>query len=97
MCGGASCDGQANLYRIHAGVWSLVTEADYWSSSFKQLVLDEIGQGSLFWEGMFYQLDDTPLEPVTSMVAQGVDVSPDGRMWVVAGAGENINLYVREP
>ena len=97
MCGGASCDGQANLYRIHAGVWSLVTEADYWSSSFKQLILDRNGQGSLFWEEMFYQLDDTPLEPVTLMVAQGVDVSPDGRMWVVAGIGENINLYVREP
>ncbi len=97
MCGGASCDGQANLYRIHNEEWSLIIDAAYWSSSFKQLVLDGNGQGWLFWEGMFYQLDDTPLKPITSITARGVDVSPDGSIWVVAGSGEDASLMVLIP
>jgi hypothetical protein len=97
MCGGASCDGPANLYRIHNGEWSLIIDAEYWASSFKQLVLDGNGQGWLFWEGMFYQLDDKPLEPVASIAARGVDVSSDGSIWVVAGTGEDASLQVLEP
>jgi hypothetical protein len=97
MCGGASCDGPANLYRIHNGEWSLIIDAEYWASSFKQLVLDGTGQGWLFWEGMFYQLDDKPLEPVASIATRGVDVSSDGSIWVVAGTGEDASLQVLEP
>jgi hypothetical protein len=97
MCGGASCDGGANLYRIHDEEWSLIIDAAYWSSSFKQLVLDGNGQGWLFWEGMFYQLDDTTLKPITSITVLGVDMSPDGAIWVVAGSGENASLQVLEP
>ena len=97
MCGGASCDGQANLYRIHNGEWSLIIDAEYWGSSFKQLVLDANGQGWLFWEGMFYRLNDQPLETITSITARGVDVSPDGNIWVVAGSGDDASLQVLEP
>jgi len=97
MCGGASCDVQVNLYRIHAGEWSVVIDAEYWGSSFKQLVLDGKGQAWLFWDGMFYQLDEEPLGSITSMDARGVDVSPEGSIWVVAGSGDEASLQVLEP
>ena len=97
MCGGASCDVQVNLYQIHDGEWSLSIDAEYWSSSFKQLVLDGNGQGWLFWEGKLYQLDEHPLEPITSIDARGADVSPDGRIWVVQGSGDDASLQVMEP
>jgi hypothetical protein len=97
MCGGASCDVLAHLYRIHNGEWSLIIDALYWASSFKQLVLDGNGQGWLFWEGMFYRLDGDLLEPISSIAARGVDVSPDGSIWVVAGIGDEASLQVLEP
>jgi hypothetical protein len=97
MCGGASCDGPVNLYRIHNGEWSWVTGADYWSSSFKQLVLDGNGQGWLFWDGMFYQLGDHPLDVITSIDARGVDVSPDGNIWAAVGFGDYASLQVLKP
>jgi hypothetical protein len=97
MCGGASCDVLAHLYRIHDGEWSLIIDALYWASSFKQLVLDGNGQGWLFWEGMFYRLDGDLLEPISSIAARGVDVSPDGSIWVVAGIGDEASLQVLEP
>jgi streptogramin lyase len=97
MCGGASCDTQANLYRIHNGEWSLIIDAAYWLSSFKQLVLDGNGQGWLFWEGMFYRLDGDLLEPISSITARGIDVSPDGSIWVVAGTGDEASLQILTP
>jgi hypothetical protein len=97
MCGGASCDSSANLYRIHDGEWSLIIDAAYWGSSFKQLALDGNGQAWLFWEGMVYQLDDQPLEPYAQIEARGVGVSPEGGIWVVAGSGEEASLLVLEP
>ena len=97
MCGGASCDVGVNLYRIHAGEWSLVIEAEYWGSSFKQLVLDGNRQGWLFWEGMFYKLEGNQLEPVSSIAARGADVSPAGSIWVVVGSGDEVSLQVLEP
>jgi hypothetical protein len=97
MCGGASCDGAANLYRIHAGEWSLIIEAEYWSSSFKQLVLDGNGQAWLFWEGMVYRLDDRPLDPFASIQARGVEADPHGTIWVVAGSGDATSLQVLTP
>lgn len=97
MCGGASCDVQVNLYQIHDGEWSLSIDAEYWSSSFKQLVLGGYGQGWLFWDGMFYQLNEEPLEPITSIDARGADVSPDGRIWMVEGSGDDASLQVMEP
>lgn len=97
MCGGASCDVRANLYRIHDGEWSLIIDAEYWSSSFKQLALDKNGQGWLFWEGAVYRLDDKPLVPIAQVAARGVDVSPDGSIWVVAGSGDDASLQVLEP
>ena len=97
MCGGASCDVAVNIYRIHNGEWSWIIDAEYWGSSFKQLVLDGNGQGWLFWEGMFYQLGDHPLEANPSIDARGVDVSANGNIWVVAGTGDEASLQVREP
>jgi hypothetical protein len=97
MCGGASCDGPVYLYRIHDGEWSLIIDAEYWSSSFKQLVLDGNGQGWLFWEGMFYQLDGNPLAPFASIEARGADVSLNGSIWVVAGSGQEASLQVLKP
>jgi hypothetical protein len=97
MCGGASCDGEVYLYRIQDGIWSLVTSAAYRSSSFKQMALDGNGQAWLFWEGMVYQLDDQPLEPVASMQALGVDADPSGTIWVVVGSEDDPSLWVYEP
>ncbi|MFZ2096361.1 MAG: hypothetical protein WAV05_06955 [Anaerolineales bacterium] len=97
MCGGASCDGPINLYRIHDGEWSLIVEAEYWSSSFKQLILDGDGQAWLFWDEMVYRLDVWPLESLTSIAARGVDEGSDGSIWVVAGSGDDISLQVLEP
>jgi len=97
MCGGASCDVQVKLYQIHDGEWSLVIDAEYWSSSYKQLVLDGYGQGWLFWDGMFYQFDEESLEPITSIDARAVDVSPQGSIWVVAGSGDEASLQALEP
>jgi hypothetical protein len=97
MCGGASCGGPVNLYRIHDGEWSLIIGAEYWESSFKQLVLDGNGQGWLFWEGMFYKLEGDPLESIVSIAARGVDVSTNGSIWVAIGSGEEGSLQVLKP
>ena len=97
MCGGASCDVRANLYRIHDGEWSWIIDSEYWGYSFKQLVLDGNGQGWLFWDGMFYQLNDKSLELITSIAARGVDVSPEGNIWVIAGSEDDASLQVSEP
>jgi len=97
MCGGASCDGAANLYRLLDGEWSLVSSAEYWLSSVKQLVLDGNGEAWLFWEGMIYSLGDIPFEPAAFMDALAADVDPDGDLWVVAGPEENPSLWVYAP
>jgi hypothetical protein len=97
MCGGASCSGLANLYRIHAGVWSLAIESQDWNMLPKQLALDGDGQGWLFWDGRVYGLAGEALEPVAELTARAVDVSPDGRVWVAADNEDGPALWILEP
>jgi hypothetical protein len=97
MCGGASCDNPAYLYRIHNGEWSLAIDSQDWSMPPKQLAVDGSGQGWLFWDGTVYLLDGDDLQPAASLEARSVDVSPDGRVWAVARYEENLALWVLEP
>ncbi len=97
LCGGASCDGPAHLYRIRNGVWSLIVDSPDWSMPFKQLALDGSGQGWLFWDGTVYRLEGEFIKPVASIVARGVGVSPGGQVWVVAGYGDDATLWTLEP
>jgi hypothetical protein len=97
MCGGASCDGPARLYRIHDGEWSLIIAAQDWSTPLKQLALDGSGLGWLFWEETVYRLEPGSIEPVASIVARSVDVSPGGRLWVVAEYEDDATLWILEP
>jgi hypothetical protein len=97
MCGGASCDGPARLYRIHDGEWSLIIAAQDWSTPLKQLALDGSGLGWLFWEETVYRLEPGSIEPVASIVARSVDVSPGGRVWVVAEYEDDATLWILEP
>jgi len=96
-CGGASCDGIARLHRIHAGVWSQILESHDWVMPIKQLVLDDSVQGWLFWEEMVYQLIGDEIVLVANLEARGVSVSPDGKVWMVAGHEDNAALWVYEP
>lgn len=95
-CGGASCDTVSRIHRIHAGVWSQVFETHDWWTPLKQLALDGSGQGWLFWDSVVYQLGDKVI-PVAALPAQGMDVSPDGKVWVVAGGENNASLWLYAP
>jgi hypothetical protein len=97
LCGGASCSGPAQLFRIHDGEWSLIIESPDSFVPLKQLSIDGSGQVWLFWDGEVYQMEGESPRPVTSMAARGVDVSPDGNVWVVATNGEGADLFVLEP
>jgi hypothetical protein len=97
MCGGASCGVATNLYRIQQGEWSLALESNNWVSSLQQLVLDANGQAWLFWENMLYRLDGDTIEPVASINARGVGVSPAGTIWLVAKTEADTNLMVLQP
>jgi hypothetical protein len=97
MCGGASCGGPSNLYRIHDGEWSLIIDAQSWSLPLMQLALDGRGQGWLFGEGKVYQLEAESAKPVASIEARGIGVDPDGRVWVVAETENDIALLLFNP
>jgi hypothetical protein len=97
LCGGASCSGPVQVYRIHAEEWSLIIEAPYWDLPLKHLAVDGSGQGWLFWDGEVYRLDDESRTPVASLLARGVDVSPDGSIWVVAEEEDGATLWRLEP
>ncbi len=97
MCGGASCGGSSNLYRLHDGEWSLIIDAQSWSVPLMQLALDGSGQGWLFGDGKVYQLEAEFINQVASMDARGVGVDPDGRIWVLAGSENNVALWLLEP
>jgi hypothetical protein len=97
LCGGASCSGPAQVYRIHAGEWSLIKEAPYWDLPLKHLAVDGSGQGWLFWDGAVYKLEGESMETVASIMARSVDVSPDGRVWVVAEEEDGAALWLLEP
>jgi streptogramin lyase len=92
-CGGASCDANTKLHRIHAGEWSDLFEKHEWFMPLQQLVTDASGQGWLFWDGTVYRLEGDSPKPVAAFPALGVDVSPDGKMWAVADNA----LWVLEP
>lgn len=96
MCGGASCSGLVNLYRIHAGEWSLIAESEDWTLSRKQLVLDGSGQGWLFWDGTVFQLEGESMQSIASLMVRSVDVSPDGKVWVL-DESKDPSLWVLEP
>lgn len=97
LCGGASCDGPANLYRIHDGEWSLIIEAEYWRSPYKQLLLDGSEHAWLFWEGTIYQLDGGSLTTIASISTLDADTSPDGQMWLLAAREGDIELWMLAP
>jgi hypothetical protein len=97
LCGGASCDGPSHLVRLHDGAWSVFLQAQYWYSPLKQLALDGSGQAWAFWEGMVYRLAGDALQAAIPLDALGVDVSPDGKVWVVAKEGNDNTLWVMEP
>jgi hypothetical protein len=97
MCGGASCSGTTNLYRIHDKEWSFIIASENWGTPLKQIALDGEGQAWLFWDGIIYRLDDQPLRTFASITALGVDTSPDGNIWVVAVSGDEASLQVLVP
>jgi len=97
MCGGASCSSLANIYRIHNGEWSLVIDSQDWNLSRKQLVLDGSGQGWLFYDGTVYQLEAESMQSVASIMVRSVDVSLDGRMWVLDESEDDPTLWIFEP
>ena len=97
LCGGASCSGPEQLYRIHDSEWSLVLDSQNASTSLKQLALDGSGKGWVFWEGGIYRLEGESTERVASIEARSVGVSPTGEVWVVAGNGEEVTLWMLEP
>ncbi len=97
MCGGASCDNPAYLYRIHNGEWTLAIDSQDWSMPPKQLAVDGSGQGWLFWDGTVYQLEGETLQPAATLTARSVDASPDGRVWAIAEYEDDLALWVLEP
>jgi hypothetical protein len=97
MCGGASCGGAINLYRIHQGEWSLILESSEWTSSLRQLVLDTVGRPWLFWENMLYRLDGDMNQPVAPIKTRGIGLSPSGTIWLVAGSGSYTDLLILHP
>ena len=97
LCGGASCSGPVQVYRIHAGEWSLIREAPYWDLPLKHLAVDGSGQGWLFWDGEVYQLGEESLESAASIIARGVGANPDGKLWVVAEEEGGAALWMLQP
>jgi hypothetical protein len=97
MCGGASCDGPSNLYRIHQGDWSLVAQSEWWYEPFKGLVRDSSGRGWLFWEGGVYRLAGADLLQVARLEARAVAVDLAGGLWVLAGRFEQGALWHLDP
>jgi hypothetical protein len=97
LCGGASCSGPVQVYRIHEGEWSLIIDAPYWDRPIKHLAVDGSGQGWLFWDGEVYRLGGESLESAASIMARGVGVSPDGKVWVAAEEEGGAALWMLEP
>lgn len=97
MCGGASCDGAANLYRVHNGEWSLVIESDYWLSSYKQLLLDGEKQAWLIWDGVVYRLAGDSLSTIFPIDVRSADVSPDGQIWLLVTQEDSIDILTLAP
>ena len=97
LCGGASCSGPAQVYRIHKGEWSLIQDAPSWDLPLKHLAVDGSGQGWLFWDGEVYKLEGESMKTVASIMARSVDVSLDGRVWVVADEENGAALWLLEP
>ncbi len=97
LCGGASCSGPAQLYRIHNGEWSLVIESPDAFAPLKQLVLDVDGQAWLFWDGVVYRLQGDAVQSVATINARGVDLGPDGRLWVAADETGGVGLWFMLP
>jgi hypothetical protein len=95
-CGGASCDANTILHRIHAGKWSQIFEKQEWFTPLQQLALDGSGQGWLFWDGSVYQLLGDEVTAVAVLPARGMDVDPDGKVWVVTGHESDADLWVLE-
>lgn len=93
LCGGASCDGPAYLYRVRDGDWSVVAESDWWFAPMKKLVFDGAGTGWLFWDGAIYRLDGETLLPAAALDAQAITVDTDGQIWFVASEDEQRFLW----
>jgi hypothetical protein len=97
-CGGGSCDAISRLHRIHGGMWSQVLETQDWFMPPKILALDHVGQGWLFWDETVIRLEGSSLEPVIELAVRGVDIAPDGKMWiVVVGYETDATLWVLKP
>jgi hypothetical protein len=86
-----------HLYRIHEGQWTLIIDAQDGFMPLRQLALDGSGQGWLFWDGTVYRLEGESISQVASIAARNVDVSPDGRVWVVAEHEDDATLWILEP
>jgi hypothetical protein len=94
MCGGASCDGPANLYWLHAGKWTLLAQAGWWFEPMKRLVEGDEGNAWLFWEGAFYELEGASMIERALFEPRGVAADSMGRVWALVGHGEQAALWV---
>lgn len=85
-CGGASCDAILKLHRIHGDVWSQVLETYDWFAPPKLMAMDWNGQAWVFWDETVFRLEGNSPLAVVDLRVRGVDVGPDGRMWIVVTA-----------
>jgi WD40 repeat protein len=97
LCGGASCSGPAQLYRLYDGEWTQVIDSPDAFTPPKQLVLDGSGQGWLFWDGIVYQLEGESARPVAELAALAAEAGPDGSVGVLAGSDANAGLWATQP
>jgi len=94
LCGGANCDGESYLYRIHAGEGSVVAGPSDWLEPPKKLFAGRDGRNWLLWEGVFYQIVGGDLVPIVSIDPRGITIDPAGRVWVLVGKKEEAALWV---
>jgi hypothetical protein len=81
-CGGAACDGDGILYRVHDGVWTQVMEGSTYL--LHELVFDTAGTPWLFKDRTIYRLQGDLLVPMLDIPVYSVAVDTTGRIWLVA-------------
>jgi len=94
LCGGANCDAESYLYRLHEGKGSVVAEPSDWWEPHKELFSGADGSNWLLWEGVFYQIEAGAMLPVASFNPRGMTLDPFGRVWVLVGEKEAAELWV---
>ena len=94
FCGGANCDTESYLYRIHAGEGSVAAEPSDWWEPRKDLLSGADGRSWLLWEGVFYQIIDGELLPLVTIEPRGIALDPFGNVWVLDGNEGAAALWV---